>query len=411
MKANRAGEVLGGAALMLVGLLGCSPGPTPPPASQNGQTPLETSAMNNESRTAGPARPGAKIVRYEIPHLAERPAWWKVRPEEITAAVRAARKGQVQQIATTPGGFPVWAVSYGFARAKPGTATWASGSNSRSVASYRTGEGAPQVVALVCCVHGAEPEATVGALNLMELLERGKDLRGQERPALVELARQYRLVILPCVNMDGRAASPDHLRGASEDEFVRASQGVWKDGTKIGYPGCKEYVPLPLERVAHPGGYPNSAGYNIMHDSNPGDIRTDEARGLLRLIGDEQADLVLHLHSHSIGGQVLGASLLAYPLHVQRTHAYKQRVHDALEQARLRPARVYPLEQRGGIGLGTACAMASGGLSLVFEQAATSEWTFDEALETFYVTVETFLQWGLKEPFSPRSLVATGKES
>ena len=345
----------------------------------------------------------------KIEGLVDRPHWWQVRVDEIGRAVRAVRKGQVRQIASTPGGFAVWAVAYGPPQAPIGTATWALGSASRNLASYRTSEGGPQVVMLVAGVHAAEAEAVVGVANTISLLETGRDLRGVERPGLVELAGRYRLILLPCVNMDGRAVSPDHLRGASEEDFVRASQGAWTDGTNVGYPECKEYAPLPLEKVAHPGGYPNADGYNIMHDCCPGDLRTDEARGLLKLVADEQADLVLHMHSHSIGGQVLGASLLAYPLHVERCHAYKQRVHDALAEAGLRPAPVHPIHQRGGINLTLACTMASGALAITFEQSATADWTFDEALETFYVTVETYLRWGLTEPFSPREIAARGK--
>jgi len=353
--------------------------------------------------------PQLRFPTFEIPGLPERPDWWQVRVDEITQTVKGVRKGHAEQIATSAAGLPVWAVAYGAPRAAPGTATWAIGSSSRDVASYKTGEGGPQVVMLVAGVHAAEPEAVAGTLNLVSLLETGCDLRGTARPHLVELAAKYRLVLLPCVNMDGRAVSPDHLRGATKEQFVAASQGVWLDGTNVGYPDCKQYAPLPLEKVRHPGGYPNADGYNIMHDCCPGDLRTDEARGLLKLVADEQADLVLHMHSHSAGGQCLGVPLLAYPLHVERAHAYKQRVHDALDAAGLRPAPVHPKTQRGGINLVTACMMASGALSMTFEQSATADWTFDEALETFYVTVETYLEWGLKEPFAPRQAVARGK--
>ena len=347
--------------------------------------------------------------RFEIPGLVERPDWWQVRTDEITAAVKAATKGQVRQIATTAGGFPVWAVAYGPPQATPGTATWGIGSNSRNVASYKTGEDGPQVVVMLCGVHAAEAEAIAGAINMISLLETGKDLRGNERPKLLDLAANYRLVILPCVNMDGRAVSPDHLRGATPEEFRRASQGIWTDGSEIGYPGCKEYAPLPLERVAHPGGYPNSEGYNIQHDCCPGDLRTDEARGLLKLVADEQADLILNMHSHSIGGQILGASLLAYPLHVERIHTYKQRIHDALDAKGLRPGPVHAMHQRGGVNLNTACVIASGGLTVTFEQSAIADWTFEEALEVHYTVVEAFLEWGSTEPFSPRQPVARGK--
>jgi hypothetical protein len=350
-----------------------------------------------------------RFSRCEVAGLAERPAWWQVRCDEIEAGIKKVRKGKVEEIAKSALGMPVWAVSYGYERAKAGTGTWAIGSNSRNMASYRTSESGPQVVMLVCGVHGAEAEAVAGAMNLLSLLETGADLRGKARPGMLELLKEYRLIILPCVNMDGRSVSPDHLRGASDQDFVRASQGEWLDGTLVGYPACKEYAPLPLDKVKHPGGYPNGEGYNIMHDCAPADIRTAEARGLLKLVAEEQADLVLHMHSHQAGGLTLGAPLMAYPLHAERSNIYKSRVHDALAAANLRPATPYALDQRTGVNLVSACAQASGGLSIVFEQSAMAAWTFDEMLETFYVSVETFLQWGHKEPFSPRLSVARGR--
>lgn len=349
--------------------------------------------------------------RYEIPYIGSRPPWWQVRCDEVTAAVHAVRKGRVRKIAETPEGRAVWAVGYGAPLAVPGTAAWVSAAGSRNRASYKTSPDGPQVAVLVCGVHAAEAEAVAGAVNLISLLETGRDLRGQPRPVLTELIQHYRLMILPCVNMDGRAISPDHLRGASDEDFRKASQGVWKDGSPVGYPACKEYAPLPLDRIAHPGGYVNSEGYNIMHDCSPGDIRTPEAKGLLNLVAEEQADLILHMHSHPIGGQILGETLMAYPLHVERIHQYKQRVFDALTAAGFRPAPVHGYDHRTGINLATACCMASGGLSPVFEQPTTADWTFDEMLETWYTAVETFLKHGMTERFSPRDALAKGEKN
>jgi hypothetical protein len=65
---------------------------------------------------------------------------------------------------------------------------------------------------------------------------------------------------------------------------------------------------------------------------------------------------------------------------------------------------------RTGLNLAAASALASGGLPIIFEQSASAEWTFEEAIATFYVTVQTFLEHGLTEPFSPREAVARGKE-
>jgi len=350
-----------------------------------------------------------EFERFECANLQARPAWWRVRTDEIERAVLAVERGEVAKTAVTPRGHSVWAVTYGPPRPEAGTGTWAIASNSGHVEAYKTNEGGPQTVVLVCCVHGAEPEATAGAMNVISLMETGRDLRGVERPELIELAGHYRLVILPCVNMDGREVSPDTLRGASSEDYVRASQGVWADGTPVGYPACKKYAPLPLDEVRHPGGYPNGDGYNIMHDATPGDLRTAEAAGLLKLIADEQADLILHMHSHGMGGRILHPSMLGYPLHAERIYAYQPRVHDAVDAAGLRPEAVLGRGGLSGINLVTASSMASGGLSMTYEQPATDGWTFDEVTEEFYVVVETFLQHGLAEPFSPREAVARGR--
>ena len=56
--------------------------------------------------------------------------------------------------------------------------------------------------------------------------------------------------------------------------------GYHKDGSLIGWRGSKEYFPLPIDRVSFPGGYPNADGVNIMHDATPGDIRSEEAKGI-----------------------------------------------------------------------------------------------------------------------------------
>ncbi|MEX0886008.1 MAG: M14 family zinc carboxypeptidase [Phycisphaeraceae bacterium] len=347
--------------------------------------------------------------RYEIPGLVDRPDWWRVRVDEVHAAVAGATRGIATQIATSPLGHAVHAVAYGPPAPEPGTATWASASASGDVTPFKTRD-EPQSIVLLCGMHGAEPESVAGAVNLISLLETGKDLRGQVRPALVELCQPYRLVIVPCLNPDGRSVSPDHLRGASMDDFRRASQGYWNDGSQIGYPVCKKYHPLPLDKVAHPGGYPNAAGYNIQHDSSPGDVRTDEARGLYRLFRDEQTDLLINMHSHAMPPRALPPSLTCYPLHAVRTASYMQRIHDDLAAADLNPAPVMNPTGRSAIGVNTAIAQISGGLAVTFEHPTTDEFTFEQILEIFYVTVECFLRHGRDEPFAPREAVMRGRE-
>lgn len=341
--------------------------------------------------------------RFQTPGLVERPSFWKVRPEEITSIVRSVKKGKYEQIATTPSSWPVWAVIYGGTPLKQGTSTWSSAADSGHPETYYTHTGGPQVVMVTCCVHGAEPESVAGSVNLISMLETGKDLTGYSDPHLLELIGKYRLIIVPCLNMDGRSVSPDHLKGVDDTTFVRASQGIWKNGTTIGYPACKGYAPLPMDKVEHPGGYVNALGYNLMYDVVPGHLQ-NEGKGLFDLAAREQVDLMLNMHSHEIGARVMGAGYLSYPLHVQRTREYQQLVHDALEKAGLRPNEVLPENSRSGINLNTALTLVTGGLALTFEQPTAAGWTFDESLKIYYKTIETFLENGLNEPFAPRGV-------
>ncbi len=345
---------------------------------------------------------------FPIPNLVERPGWWAVRNDEITRIATSAKKGQVAHLANSAGGLPIHSVTYGPTAAAPGTGSWISASNSRRVEAYKTNEEGPQVVVLLCGVHGAEPEGVAGAVNLIHLLETGADLTRKRRPGLVELCSAYRLIIIPCLNPDGRAVSPDHLRGATNDEFRRASQGIWLDGTEVGYPACKEYVPLPLDRVQHPGGYPNAHGYNIQHDASPGDIRTEEARKLLEMVAREQVDLVLNMHSHPLAPRSLSPCVSEYPLHATRILDYADRFFEDLNRAGLRPEPVLPRDNVMGYCLNNACSMASGALGLTFEHPTVEAWSFEEILEIFFVAVETCLKWGRTEKFAPRRPLARG---
>ena len=57
--------------------------------------------------------PGTAEKAEALYDQGELPAFWKTRVEDIEAAVRQVRKGTVQVIAHSPGGRPVYLVSYG----------------------------------------------------------------------------------------------------------------------------------------------------------------------------------------------------------------------------------------------------------------------------------------------------------
>lgn len=345
-----------------------------------------------------------------IAGLEPRPEFWKVRPDEIIDLCRKVARGRSEVIATTPRGFPVYAVFYGDFSETPPQTNWSAGSSSSTWRSYYQREGKEQTVLFCAGIHGAEAESVAAAVNLIQLLESGKDFRGKSDPALLKLAARYRLIIIPCLNMDGRSISPDHLRKTSYEDFRRASQGTWADGSLVGWRGSKEYFPLPLDKVSYPGGYPNAEGFNIMHDATPGHIRTAEARAFLRLVERWDVDLVLNGHSCEYSPFMIDPTAIDYPQYIERGRRCVRLVNEALCGAKLREKVPAERKTANTFNLNTMATFASGALALTLECCVSADYppqkpcdyTFDEMMEPNFIMLRILLADGLKEPFADR---------
>lgn len=346
-----------------------------------------------------------------IPGLEERPDFWRVRTGEIIEECASVEVGRAEVITYTPLGYPVYAVFYGDFSEPPPQSNWSAGSVSNSWKSYYGTQEHKQTILLIAGIHGAEPESGVGALNLIRMLETGKDYRSKAAPELLELVSRYRLIIVPCANMDGRALSPDHLRNIDHHTFRIASQGAWLNGSKVGWRGSKEWFPLPLDRVSYPGGYPNSEGYNIMHDCTPGDIRTTEARALLKLASRWRVDAVLNGHSYEYAPSVINPTRIDTPANIERICELAKKINFALFKAGLRETPGKEPQARNSINLNTLFALASGAAAITLEcsvsgnhpKRCTRTYSFDELMEPVFVTLKTMMKDGLETPFTNRS--------
>ena len=150
-----------------------------------------------------------KFKPYDIV-LEPRPDWWKVRLPEIDAELAKITKGRVETILECKN---MKAVFYNEKPFPVPDTRWTIAASSSDPDRYKTSGYDPQCIMLIAGVHGAEAEGVITILNLISLLETGKDLRGAERPELCGLLEQYRLVMIPCSNPDGRELSPDHMKG------------------------------------------------------------------------------------------------------------------------------------------------------------------------------------------------------
>jgi len=184
-----------------------------------------------------------------------------------------------------------------------GTTTFSGSLGFRDVRAYRGPDHEKTVYWGIAGVHGFELEGITGMVNLVSVLETGKDIRGKEWPEITELATKIdRLVLIPIVNPDGRARVPIRMamyHGGDDTVHEYLNTGGNLDGTIIGWPQIKEHIPLDFGKPVFPGGYPNDAGVNIQHDDFMGKIQP-ETQALFDLAVRERPDLVINMHTGAV---------------------------------------------------------------------------------------------------------------
>jgi len=104
-----------------------------------------------------------------------------------------------------------------------------------------------------------------------------------------------RLLLIPCLNPDGRARVPFEIVPTDPAETVYYKHGQWLDGTPADYITGMRVHPI-LGAVSHMGGYYNDAGVNMYAD-NYFSPMSPETAALFRLVDEEAPDLVLLLHT------------------------------------------------------------------------------------------------------------------
>jgi len=343
-------------------------------------------------------------------NLEPRPGWWKVRTNEIIHVCKNVRKGHAEIIAETPGGYPVYAVFYGDFHEDPPQSNWSAASSSSSWKTCFSRRQDKQTVLFLAGIHGAEAESVCAAVNLIQMLETGTDFKGETDCELLSLADRYRFIIIPCANMDARAISPDHLRHANYHDFRAASQGIWKNGNVIEWRESKMYYPLPQDKVLYPGGYPNSEGFNIMHDACPGHIRTPEARGILQLCERWCVDFVLNGHSCEYEPSLIRQNHFTYPAYREIGEILCRKTDYAFWKAGLRSEEPKgPFSASGyTFNLNNMITFACGALCCTLECSVgashdkcpfAANYTFEQLTLPPFIALKVIFSQGLETPF------------
>jgi hypothetical protein len=231
----------------------------------------------------------------------EIPSFWLSTLDEVTEfLMKQVHKGKVEIIGTSAGGRPIRAVFYGHPRQGNGTTTFSGSLGFGDPAAYRGPDHKKTVYMAMAGVHGGEFEGIVGMINLISVIETGKDLRSKTWPKITTAVEKLdRIILIPIVNPDGRIRVPLRMQLYRDTDLTVAeylNTGGKPDGTITGWPQVKKYIPADLSIPGFPGGYPNDNGVNIQHDNFFG-RRQPETQALLEMTEKEKPDLIISMHT------------------------------------------------------------------------------------------------------------------
>lgn len=300
------------------------------------------------------------------------PAFWVGDLPGVAAVLKTLERGQASTLATTPGGRPLQLVAYGERETATHLANFNSAVGAREPAAYLDRAQRQKPVVLVLGpVHGQETEGLTGVMNLVAVLETGRDLRGREQAALRALAERCRVLIVPCGNPDGLARfEPRSLAGLTRDDLRFWGQGTWSDGSVCDWPQCKRLHPMAGEKVGFLGCYFNDAGVNPMHDEFTAPLGP-EAPALLKLAREEGPELIVSLHSHEAAPAILRPAYV--PTEAQEaTRALAEQYYALLETRGLPHGGLFTAQAEGGqapasLNLTSALYHVCGALSFTME--------------------------------------------
>jgi hypothetical protein len=325
----------------------------------------------------------------------------------IEKALGGVRRGTVTEFGRSAGGRPLWSVAYGefepIARTANLSASLAAG---KPEAFFGAERRAKQVMLITSAIHGGEMESIAAVLNLIAVLEAGTDLKGQQWPDLTAAAEQLRLVIVPCLNPDGRARVPsDDPTVWSEAEQEKYRHGLHADGSNITWPACKTPHPRDPKADGFLGSYFNDAGVNPLHGVFLSPEIAPETHAAMALALAETPDLLLDLHSCGVGPFFIVGDRSLPESYSRRCHYFDGFLRRSLRD-RLDIHRNWTtLGFEGTLTFPTACHHLAGVLPIIFEGPHGAQegfrYTHAQIVDMYLVMLESLMIAGVRERFKP----------
>ena len=147
--------------------------------------------------------------------------------------------------------------------------------------------------------HGHEPGGVATVMNLIHLLETGKDMAGQPHDTLLKLLQKAHLFLVPCLNPDGRTVCPDTFYAQGIDTCTIYASGLQKNGSIIPY-DSESKEPLYYfdpKNALFMGGQFNGAGYAINRRRSCDSSDAVEVQAVLDFVRHLGLDAIIDLHA------------------------------------------------------------------------------------------------------------------
>jgi len=145
--------------------------------------------------------------------------------------------------------------------------------------------------------HGHEPGGVATAMNLIHLMDSGKDLADQPHEHLLELLQKIHLFVVPCLNPNGRTVCPDMFYAQGVDTIKVYSSGLQQDGSLIPYDSGSEeplYYFNPQDAIFM-GGQFNGAGYAIKRRRSCDFSDAVEVQSIFEFVKERGFDAIMDL--------------------------------------------------------------------------------------------------------------------
>lgn len=334
------------------------------------------------------------------------PLFWAGKMEDLSGRLSRWKTPEVRIIARSPGGRPLHLIQFGSSSRPPALANFNSAIGAHEPAAYCDLAARKQpVVLFLGPVHGHEVEALTGLVNLAEIMETGRDLRGRDQSGLQALGRRCLVLIIPAGNPDGTARfQPGALQGLAGADLRFWGQGTWSDHSFCDWPGCKRQHPMTGANTGFLGCYFNDQGINPMQDEffEP---MGPESRAILKVAKDTAPDLAVSLHSHESQPALLRPAYV--PLEVQESvRQLARETYALLEQRGLPHAGPFtPAPEKGlhpePFNLTSALYHISGAAAFTFEcphglaEETACPASLEQILDIQLTLYEAMLRWAL----------------